>query len=97
MFEVTPEAGAMIDELAACAASDDVKVTIFSSGVGCGGPALKVDMRKPMEDDIIKTVDGYTFHIRAMIFYNLKGAVIEAVDTYWGKRLRVKTTYSCMG
>ncbi len=97
MFEVTPEAGAMIDELAAKTASDDLEVTIFSSGVGCGGPALKVDMRKPMQDDIIKTVDGYTFHIRATIFYNLRGAVIEAVDTYWGKRIHVKTTYSCMG
>lgn len=97
MFEVTPEAGAMIDELAAKASSDDLKVTIFSSGVGCGGPALKVDMRKPMEDDIVKIVDGHTFHIRAMIYYNLRGAVIEAVDTYWGKRIHVKTTYSCMG
>ncbi len=97
MFTITAEAAAMMDVLEKGKKDSRYKLTVCSSGVGCGGPALKIDMRIPMEDDIVKTVNGVTLHIRSTISENLEGAVIEAVETYWGQRIHVKTTYGCMG
>ena len=42
-----------------------------------------------MEDDIVKTVDGVTQHIRSSIADNLEGAVIELVKTYWGQTRKI--------
>lgn len=97
MFEVTPDAEKMIKDLISTTMDKSLKLTLCSSGAGCGGPSLKVDMRRPMVDDIIETVAGHTFHIRSSIRKYLEGSVIDAVDTFWGRRLHVKTTYSCMG
>lgn len=97
MFTITAEAAAMMNALEKETKDNRLKLTVCSSGVGCGGPALKIDMRVPMEDDEVKTVDGVTLHIRSSIASNLEGAVIESVETYWGQRIHVKTTYGCMG
>lgn len=95
MFTLTEEAAEMIRKMAGGAPREDLALTLCSSGAGCGGPALKVDMREPRGDDIEETVDGITFRIRASILRYLEGAVIEGADTFWGKRLKVSTAYGC--
>ena len=96
MFEVTSNAVELIEEQIENSENKAYKVTICSSGVGCGGPTLKVEMRAAMDDDIVKTVEGCTFHIRANVYSNLQGAKIDIVDTFWGKRIYIKTTYKCI-
>ena len=96
MFTVTDAALKMIEELKKDSTGTNRRVTIFSSGVGCGGPSLKVDMELPLEDDEAATINGCTFYVRAPILNFLEGAHIDAVETFWGKRLYVKTTYGCM-
>ncbi len=96
MFIVTAEALQMIGELTEHAANNK-RLTIFSSGVGCGGPALKVDMELPLKDDIPETISGCTFYIRSAIYKFLEASHLDAVETFWGKRLYVKTTYTCIG
>ena len=97
MFKITPAAAELINEMILKSKDNNLKPTICSSGVGCGGPTLKVEMRAPLDNDIIETVNGQTFHIRANIYSNLEGAEIKAEDTFWGLRLHVKTTYRCIG
>ena len=97
MFTVTPEALTMIKELKKSSEAIKKRLTIYSSGVGCGGPALKVGMELPLDDDIKETVEECTFQIRAAAYNFLNGSHIDAVETFWGKRLYVKTTYTCMG
>jgi len=96
MFTVTPSAEEMIKDIIANSKKESFKITVCSSGVGCGGPTLKVEMRAPMENDIIETVGETTFHIRENIHKNLEGSEIDAEDTFWGKRLHVKTSYGCI-
>jgi len=96
MFKITPSAINMMKEMAVNPEKENLKLTICSSGVGCGGPSLKVDMRIPMENDVIEKVNGIQIHIRANIYENLKGSEIDAEETFWGKRLHVRTTYGCM-
>ena len=96
MFEVTSGAVELINELIKSSENKTHNITICSSGVGCGGPTLKVEMRTAMEDDIVEIAGGCTFHIRANIYDNLQGAIIEGIDTFWGKRINVKTTYKCI-
>jgi len=96
MFTITPSAVEMIKEIVEKSDKEGLRITICSSGVGCGGPTLKVEMRAAMEDDFVETVKGCTFHIRANIYSNLEGALIDAEDSFWGKRLHVKTSYGCM-
>ncbi len=97
MFEVTSEAADAIEEMVRESSDDSLRLTIFSTGVGCGGPTLKVDMKPPLDDDVVETRSGCTFYVRSVIHKNLEGAVIEVQDTFWGRRIHVKTTYSCMG
>jgi len=96
MFEVTSNAVELINELLQKSENNSHHITICSSGVGCGGPTLKVEMRLAMEDDFVETVEGCTFHIRANIYSNLQGAKIDSADTFWGKRIHVETTYKCI-
>ena len=49
---------------------------------------LKVDIKHPLDNDMIEVKGGYTFRIRAVIHDNLKGAVIDASDTLWKKLLK---------
>ena len=96
MFTVTDEAVKMVKELEKKTEGTSKRITIFSSGVGCGGPALKVGMELPLDDDTAETVNTCTFYIRASILKFLEGSHIDAVETFWGKRLYVKTTYGCL-
>jgi len=96
MFEVTSNAIGLINELLENSENKSHNITICSSGVGCGGPTLKIEMRAAMNDDIVETVEGCAFHIRANIYSNLEGAKIDSVDTFWGKRIHVKTSYKCI-
>jgi Fe-S cluster assembly iron-binding protein IscA len=96
MFTLTPGAGKLIGELVRQNTAEGTELTICSSGTGCGGPTLKVEMREPLEGDVIMETGGFTFRVRASILRNLEGAVIEAADTFWGSRIRVKTTYGCL-
>ncbi|MCK5674607.1 MAG: hypothetical protein KAH95_14600 [Spirochaetales bacterium] len=96
MFTVTPSAIEMMKEMVENSEKDNFKLTVCSSGVGCGGPSLKVEMRAPMENDLVETVNGIIFHIRANIHKNLEGSEIDAEDSFWGKRLHVKTSYGCI-
>lgn len=96
MFIITPSAADKMKDMAAKPEKENFKLTICSSGVGCGGPSLKVDMRIPMDNDVIETVNGIQIHVRANIYENLKGSEIDAEDTFWGKRLHVKTSYGCI-
>ncbi len=96
MFSVTDEAAKMIKELEKKSGETNKRITIFSSGVGCGGPALKVGMELPLSDDTAETVNTCTFYIRASILKFIEGAHIDSVETFWGKRLYVKTTYGCL-
>ncbi len=96
MFTVTPSAAEMMKEMLESSEKENFTITICSSGVGCGGPNLKVDLRSPMENDIIETVNEITFHIRENIHKNLEGSTIDAEDSFWGKRLHVKTSYGCI-
>ena len=96
MFTVTPSAVAMMNEMVENSENENLKLTICSSGVGCGGPSLKVEMRAAMENDVVETISGIIFHIRANIHENLADSEIDAEDTFWGKRLHVKTNYRCL-
>jgi Fe-S cluster assembly iron-binding protein IscA len=96
MFTLTTEAEKLIAELASQNTAEGAELTICSSGTGCGGPVLKVEMREPLDDDVIRKAGGFSFRVRASILRNLEGAVIEAADTFWGTRIRVKTTYGCL-
>lgn len=96
MFTVTPSAIVMINEMIENSEKENFKITVCSSGVGCGGPFLKVEMRAPMENDIVETIKNITFHLRENIHKNLEGSDIDAEDSFWGKRLHVKTTYGCI-
>ena len=96
MFTVTPAAVEMINDMVSNSENEKLKLTICSSGVGCGGPSLKVDMRTILKDDIVETINGQTFRIRTIIHKNLEGSEIDAEDTFWGKRLHVKTSYKCL-
>jgi hypothetical protein len=53
-------------------------------------------MREPLEDDLEEEAGGFTFRIRRNIHKNLEGAVLEVQDTFWGKKIRVRTTYKCL-
>ncbi|MCK5671934.1 MAG: hypothetical protein KAH95_01085 [Spirochaetales bacterium] len=96
MFTVTHSAIEMMKEMIENSENENFKITVCSSGVGCGGPSLKVEMRAAMENDLIETVEGITFHIRENIYKNLQGSEIDEEDTFWGKRLHVKTSYGCI-
>ena len=96
MFTVRPSAAEMMKEMIENSDKENYRITICSSGVGCGGPSLKVEMRAPMNNDVVETVGGITFHIRENIYKNLGGSEIDSEDTFWGKRLHVKTSYGCI-
>ena len=96
MFTVTPSAAKMMKEIIENSVKENFKITVCSSGVGCGGPSLKVEMRAAMENDLVETMDGITFHIRENIYKNLEGSDIDAEDSFWGIRLHVKTSYGCI-
>ena len=96
MFTITPAAAEMMENMIKNSEIENFKITICSSGVGCGGPTLKVEMRAPMENDIIETINQIGFHIRENIYKNLDGSVIDAEDSFWGKRLHIKTSYGCL-
>ena len=96
MFTLTEDVKPLLTELTESAGQDNLQLTLCSSGTGCGGPILKVDMREPLEDDLEEEAGGFTFRIRQNIHKNLEGAVLEAQDTFWGKKIRVRTTYKCL-
>ncbi len=96
MYRITKTAAEMMKEMISEREDENLLLTICSSGVGCGGPTLKVDMRRALPDDIVETKDDLTINIRANIYKNLDGAEIDAEDTFWGKRVRIKTTYGCI-
>ena len=95
MMCITDEAIKLIKELQTQSESDNLKLTLFSGGVGCGAPVIKLEMREPMDDDIKSEISGFTFHIRAAIERYLEDSEILVEETFWGKKLKVKTVFGC--
>lgn len=95
MLCVTKDAAPVLDDLIKNSDSPEKKLTILSSGTGCGSPILKVEMREPLEDDVKQTIDGFDFNIRAGVLRYLEDAEMEIEDTFWGKKLKIKTAYGC--
>lgn len=54
MFTLTPAAADMMKEMVENPEKENFEVTVCSSGVGCGGPSLKVEMRAPISIKIWK-------------------------------------------
>ncbi len=97
MYKITKTAAEMMKKMIPEREDEDLLLTICSPGAGCGSPSLKADdMRRALSDDIVETKDDLTINIRANIYKNLDGAEIDAEDTFWGKRVRIKTTYGCI-
>ena len=95
MMCITDEAIEFINELQTQSQSEDMRLTLISGGVGCGAPVIKLEMRMPMDDDIISEISGFTFHIRPAIERYLEDAEILIEETFWGKKLKVKTVFGC--
>ena len=95
MMKISDEAIELVQKLQKESSSADQVLTLLSAGAGCGAPAIKLEMRPPLEDDLISEYAGFSIHIRPAISQFLDNAVISADDTFWGKRLKVKTVYGC--
>ncbi len=95
IFSITEEASSAIQELQDKPESKNLKLTLLSAGAGCGSPAIKLEMRPPLDDDQIYDTGGFTFHIRSAVSKFLDGALIEVDETFWGKQLKVKTEFGC--
>ena len=93
MFCVTGEAGVILDTMKQ--EGGNKKLTILSSGVGCGSPVLKIEMREPLEDDVTQTVDGHEFRIRSAVVRYLEETELTVEDTFWGKKLKLHTVNGC--
>lgn len=96
-FEIKEEALVLIEELLDEAGDSETVLTICSSGTGCGGPLLKLEMRAPLDNDIIVKKEGFTFHIRENISNRLEGAYIEKKTTFWGDKLNINNGNVCLG
>lgn len=96
-FEITPDALPLINSLISENTNAESFLTICSSGTGCGGPLLKLEMRAPLETDIIIEREGIVFHVRENIKERLNGAVIEKKSTFWGDKISVNNGSVCMG
>lgn len=95
MLCITDAALPLIHDLEGKSRSAENVPTLFSSGVGCGTPVIKLEMRSPMEDDIIEEISGFKFHIRPDIKKFIDDAEITAEETFWGKQIKVNTVFGC--
>ena len=95
MICITEEASVLINEMEEQNTAREHKLTLASAGVGCGAPVIKIKMQQPLEDDIVTEISGFTIHIRPSIERFLEGAEIIAEDSFWGRRLKVKTVNGC--
>ena len=95
MICITKEAAEMLNKMLEETESGEKMLTLSSAGAGCGSPAIRIEMRPPLEEDIIAEIDGFTVHIRPSIKRFLKDAEITVEDTFWGKKLKVKTAFGC--
>lgn len=94
MMCITDDAVEIINEMQA-EMPNDLKLTLYSGGVGCGAPVIKLDMKPPLEGDIVEEISGFTIHIRPAIMKFLPDAEIIVEDTFWGKKLKIKTVDGC--
>ncbi|HAK46259.1 MAG TPA: hypothetical protein DCO79_10140 [Spirochaeta sp.] len=94
MMCITDEATGIIQEMQK-EMTPDLYLTLFSGGVGCGAPVIKLEMKPALEDDIIENISGFEIRIRPAIMKFLPDAEILVEDTFWGKKLKVKTVYGC--
>ncbi|MBI9101734.1 MAG: hypothetical protein JEY99_04925 [Spirochaetales bacterium] len=96
MFTINSEALEILAEMQKDRTRDTDFLTICSSGTGCGGPLLKIELRTPLDDDILQEVAGFSFHIRRDIHDRLDGAVIKGTETFWGKKLKIDNGTPCL-
>jgi len=94
MICFSPEASSLIQDLIS-QETDEVKLTLLSAGVGCGAPIIKLELRTPLEDDIVHEMGGTTIRIRQNILRYLENAEIITEETFWGTKLKVKTVFGC--
>lgn len=94
MICISPKATAVLTEQLK-QETNDTKLTLLSAGVGCGAPKIKIELRPPLEDDIILNIDGITFRVRQNIMQYIENAEIEIEETYWGTKLKVITVFGC--
>ena len=97
MFEIDPESMPLIKNIIDENTGTETFLTICSSGTGCGGPLLKLEMRPALDNDIIMEKAGITFHIRENIKDRLEGAVIEKKETFWGDKININNGNKCIG
>ena len=95
MICITEEAAVLISEIIEQNTDEELYLTLASAGAGCGAPVIKIEMLQPLNDDIISEIAGFSFHIRQSIERFLTGAEIIAEDSFWGRRLKVKTVHGC--
>lgn len=95
MFCITDEAAVLVKELQEKTASNNYVLALASAGVGCGAPVIKLEMKQSFDDDVIEEVSGFSIHIRSAILKFLPDAEITVEETFWGKKLKVKTIYGC--
>ncbi len=95
MICITKDAAEMLNKMIEENNSEEKKLTLLSAGAGCGSPAIKIEMRPPLEDDLVTDINGFNFHIRPSIERYLDDAEIKVEDTFWGKKLKVKTVFGC--
>ncbi|MDC7225712.1 MAG: hypothetical protein PQJ61_02985 [Spirochaetales bacterium] len=95
MCEISDDAIAFILELIEQTEDKSLKPTLLSAGAGCGTPVIKLEMQTPLEDDEIIEKSDINIHARASIVRYLDGASIILEDTFWGKKLIIKTEFGC--
>ena len=95
MICISEEAAEIIKGMISENTNDGLKLTLLSAGAGCGAPAIKLELRAPLDDDEHQEVSGINLRIRSAVVKYLDNAEITVEDSFWGKRLKVHTGYGC--
>ena len=95
MICITEEAKELLNEMIQNEDSKEKKLTLASAGAGCNAPAIKIEMRPPLEEDREIDLEGIQVRVRPSILKYLDETEIVVEDTFWGKKLKVVTGYGC--
>ena len=95
MIKISEDALGMVKKMISENTDPENCPTLSSAGAGCGAPAIKLELRRGLDDDIISDIGGLPFHIRASVQRYLDNAEITVEQTFWGSRLKVSTGYGC--
>lgn len=95
MLNISEDAAKFIKESVDQNKNSNMIPVLMSAGAGCGTPAIKFEMRQALEDDEISEHSGLSIHIRSGIARYIENAELVMEETFWGKKLKVKTEYGC--